>query len=268
MVQASYYFWAYLQLRPRVDGPVDFVVPTGAFGNATGGLVAKLMGLPVGRIVCATNANDVVHRTIAFGDLAMAPSVATVSPAMDIQFAYNVERMLYLVSGGDTSSTARYMNAAQERRVLPLPPWLLAKVQEVFLSSAVSDAQTCETMLQVHRESGRTIDPHSAVGVHAARSARVRAALRAGRAPGTPPPPVCCVLTAHPAKFEAACRRAGVPVATSAEVEALKVAPRAFEWLRAPTAGEDKLDLWAREIKRRVEEAAEARGGSVPRARL
>ena len=85
MVQSAYYFWGYLQLRPAVDGEVHFVVPTGAFGNATGGLVAKQMGLPIGRIVCATTSNDVVHRTISAGDLSIAPNVQTVSPAMDIQ---------------------------------------------------------------------------------------------------------------------------------------------------------------------------------------
>jgi threonine synthase len=63
MVQSSYYFWAYLQCAPKADRPVHFFVPTGAFGNAVGGLVAKLMGVPIGRIVCATNSNDVVHRT-------------------------------------------------------------------------------------------------------------------------------------------------------------------------------------------------------------
>lgn len=87
MTQSAYYFWACLQVRPNMDGSVHFVVPTGAFGNAVGGLIAKLMGAPVGRIVCATNANDVVHRTISHGDLSIAPNVPTISPAMDIQFA-------------------------------------------------------------------------------------------------------------------------------------------------------------------------------------
>ena len=85
MVQSTYYFWAYLQLRPSVDGPVHFAVPTGAFGNAVGGLVAKCMGLPIGRILCATNGNDVVHRTITRGDLSIAPNVHTISPAMDVR---------------------------------------------------------------------------------------------------------------------------------------------------------------------------------------
>lgn len=246
MVQSSYYFWGYLQLRPRVDGQVHFVVPTGAFGNAAGGLVARKMGLPIGRIVCATNANDVVHRAIALGDLSMTPNVPTVSPAMDIQFAYNLERMLYLVSGGDTQAVARYMSAAQERRPERLPSALLGKVQAIFTSCAVSDQQTCATMADVHRESGGLVlDPHSAVGVHAARNPDVRRTLRDDS-------PVCVVLTAHPAKFEDACVKAGVPVAKSDKVERLRAKRQSFEWLRAPPAGTDKLAVWAAQIKTAV----------------
>ena len=89
------------------------------------------MGLPVGRIVCATNANDVVRRTLSKGDLTIAANVMTISPAMDIQFAYNVERMLYLISGGDTAATRRCMLSARRR---PEPLCLLRAVQRVFLS--------------------------------------------------------------------------------------------------------------------------------------
>eukprot|EP00962_Isochrysis_galbana_P003901 scaffold1094_cov90-Isochrysis_galbana.AAC.1 len=85
MVQASYYFWAALQLQPSADSNVSFVVPTGAFGNAMGGYLAKRMGLHIGCIVCATNANDVVHRAISTGQIAAGINVETVSPAMDIQ---------------------------------------------------------------------------------------------------------------------------------------------------------------------------------------
>ena len=124
------------------------------YGNAVGGLIARLIGAPIGTIVCATNANDVVHRTIAFGDLSIAPNVATLSPAMDIQFAYNVERMLWLVTRGDSATVARHMRAAQERAPLLLPPVLLAQVQRVFLSVAVDDAMTCETLASVSQATG------------------------------------------------------------------------------------------------------------------
>ena len=262
MVQSSYYFWAYLQLRPRADGVVHFVVPTGAFGNASGGLFARQMGLPIGKIVCATNANDVVHRTISRGDMAIAPNVQTVSPAMDIQTAYNLERMLYLVTGGDTEATARMCRAAEQRRAEPLPPAVLAAVRDIFLSTSVSDEQTCRTMADVHAASGGyTLDPHSAVGVCAARLPAVRRALSTSAEHAAAP--VVCVLTAHPAKFADACRKAGIPPVSTATVDALRAMPRRFEWLRAPPPPADKLDAWAATVKAAVERAAAARRTSA-----
>jgi threonine synthase len=257
MVQSAYYFWAALQAEPTLGRPVHFVVPTGAFGNCTGGLLAKLMGVHIGKIACATNANDVVHRTISAGDLSMAPNVPTISPAMDIQFAYNIERMLYLVSGGDCALAARYMCAAQQRRPERLPPWLLRRVQDVFASAAVSDAQTRETMRAVHERTGFTLDPHSATAVFAASLQAVKASLHLRGPPGAK---VVCVLTAHPAKFESACEEAGVPVAIHPAVEALRARPRAYEWLRAPPEeGGDKLAAWAAAVKAKVERVAEVR---------
>ena len=85
--QSSYYVWAYLQMCPAVDRVCDFVIPTGAFGNSMGGYLAKRMGLPIGTMVCATNANDIVARTLTTGLMKYGENEQTVSPAMDIQFA-------------------------------------------------------------------------------------------------------------------------------------------------------------------------------------
>jgi hypothetical protein len=143
--------------------------------------------------------------------------------------------MLFYVSGGDTAVTARYIAAAQQRRAQALPPALLAQVQATFVSIAVSDEETAATMARVHAESGFVLDPHSAVGVCGASDVRIRAALHAAVNN-----PICCVLTAHPAKFEGACVRAGVPVDTS-RVDMLKTMSHKFKELRAPPAGVDKL---------------------------
>jgi threonine synthase len=267
MVQSSYYVWACLQIRPMADGPVDFVVPTGAFGNAVGGLLAKRMGCAIGTIVCATNANDVVHRTISAGDLSVGRNVATVSPAMDIQYAYNVERMLYLVSGGDAPTTARIMTAAQSRRAQRLPRALLDAVQAAFLSVAISDEETCMQMAATHASAGGyTLDPHSAVGVRAASMPTVREALKQRAGGGAHP--VVCVLTAHPAKFEDACARAGIPPVRVPAIEALRSRPRSFSWLRAPKDGAPKLAAWAAQLKAAVEAAAAKRQTVAPRSRL
>jgi threonine synthase len=114
--QSSYYIWSYLQLRPAVDGLVNFIVPTGAFGNALGGFVAKQMGVPIGTIVCATNANDAVHRCLSRGDLSIGTNLETLSPAMDIQFAYNLERLLYYVCNQNCEVVAKYMTEFEANR--------------------------------------------------------------------------------------------------------------------------------------------------------
>ena len=146
---------------------------------------------------------------------------------------------------------------------------LLKKVQQTFLSFAVTDEETCGTMASVYRESGLTLDPHSAVGVHAARLSHIKAVMRMGDAPSSEAAPICCVLTAHPAKFEDACAKAGVPVATCDKVERLKTIRHAFEWLRAPPKNVNKLEAWAAHIKRAVEEAAARRQQAAkPRSRL
>ncbi|EOD21779.1 hypothetical protein EMIHUDRAFT_450832 [Emiliania huxleyi CCMP1516] len=269
LVQAGYYLWACQQVSPASDRPVHFVVPTGAFGNAAGGLLAKRLGGAVGRIVCATNSNDVVHRTISRGDMSMRANQQTVSPAMDIQFAYNVERLLYFCSGGDATAVAALMATLEADRAVALPPPLLHAVQDTFVSCAVSDAQTLQTMREVWAADGYALDPHSAIGVHALRTTprteptlwirysggmglgvhaldhveSVRAACEGGR--------VVCVLTAHPAKFEEAVAAAGLPAAVCNDprVAALERKPKKFRRLRDPKAASRqlKLEAWASE---------------------
>ena len=277
--QSSYYFWAYLQLRPDVSGPVDFIVPTGALGNAVSGFLAKQMGLPIGTILCATNANDVVHRTITSGDMSIGRNTPTISPAMDIQFAYNLERLLYWCSGGDAATTSRWMRSAQERRAERLPADLLQKVRATFASCCVSDHETLVEMARMHAATGGgtigyRLCPHSAVGVHALRQPEVAAELLA-RAGGVDRPPAICVLTAHPAKFEGACTRAGLPREQLAQLEALRGKSQRFQRLHAPTeaaqangtegsatdcgARRCKLEAWAGQIRAAVESAAMAR---------
>lgn len=96
MAQSSYYVWVYTQMNKEANGPVNFIIPSGAMGNAMGGFLAKCMGVPIGNICCATNANDVVYRTLTFGDMSFGINQKTESPAMDIQFAYNLERVLFV----------------------------------------------------------------------------------------------------------------------------------------------------------------------------
>ena len=255
MVQSSYYIWAYLQLRPAADGVVHFSIPTGAFGNAMGGFLARMMGLPIGKIVCATNANDIVHRTLTTGDLSMGSNTETVSPAMDIQFAYNLERLLYFASGRDCTQVRRLMTTLEAARGAQLPQPLLASIQEVFVSLSVLDEQTIETMRRIYRETGYCLCPHSAVGVYALE--QLEASL--------PTAPAICVLTAHPAKFNDAVSRAGIPPQTTPAVDELRKLPHKYTWLRAPlpphNTPEHKKKAWAAAIRQAVVDAN-------PKARL
>ena len=256
--QSTYYVYAYLQCCPSVDGVVDFAVPTGACGNAVAGLLAKKMGLPIGSILCATNANDIVHRTLSRGDMRMAANTQTVSPAMDIQFAYNMERILYFVTGGDVRAIRAMMAKVEDpdERGAQLTPALVAALQVHFTSCSVTDEQTVATIARVHAEHGFVLCPHSAVGVYAA---HYTAALEAPRS-ALRGDALVCVLTAHPAKFASVVQRAtGLRSAdfTTASVEAMRALPHKFTLLnkKALTWRED----WKRTLRAAVVARARAR---------
>ena len=248
LAQCCYYIWAYLQVRPQVDGKVNFVVPSGAFGNACSGYLAKKMGIPIGRIVCATNANDFCHRTIATGDMRIESSVATCSPAMDIQLAYNLERMLYFMSSMNSDVVSEIMEQVESpTRGVQLDDLLVMRIHEVFSSLRVSDAETLAAIKTEYDASGYALCPHSAIGVHASKLRGLGL---------TDSDPVVCVLTAHHAKFEDTLRKAGIASPPHhAGVEKLKSMPsNHFEWLRSAPGQttQDKIDAWAARIRERM----------------
>jgi threonine synthase len=179
---------------------VVFCVPTGAFGNAMGGFIAKQMGIPIHKIICATNANDIVHRCLTTGDLSMGTNVETYSPAMDIQFAYNLERMLYYMCNQNPIAIKDIMVAIDKQfafikgsQGVILDPIVLAKIKTLFVSISVSDEQTLNTISSVRVSSGIELCPHSAIGVYAA--SHTFGSL-------TSKFPTFCVLTANASKFE------------------------------------------------------------------
>eukprot|EP00937_MAST-01D_sp_MAST-1D-sp2_P000936 g936.t1 len=277
MAQCSYYVWCYLQLSPRADAQAAFFVPTGAFGNAMGGYLAQRMGLPISRIVCATNANDIVHRTLSTGDMTMGANVPTISPAMDIQFAYNLERVLFYALNENAAELRGYMRQLLDaaggggggagsdvnggRRGALLDPLLVRRLRAVFDSCAVSDAQTLEEMRRMHAACGYVLCPHSAIAAHAARRMQL-------------PGPQVVVLTAHPAKFEEAVQQAtGAPPVFPPAVERLRTLPQRFTWMRAPADGSDKIAAWGKQMRAAVEaraaERARAAGqGQGPQSKL
>jgi threonine synthase len=190
--QAVYYFTSAVALGAP-HRPVSFVVPTGNFGDAFAGYVARQMGLPIERITVATNSNDIVARAIQTGRYARGGVVATQSPAMDIQVASNFERLFYEASGRDGKATAEFFKTFAETGSADIPGHALEDMRRVFTGEAVDEAQTSATIRKVFKETGEVIDPHTAVAMTAAGRPR--------KASGGAPAPRVVLSTAHPAKF-------------------------------------------------------------------
>jgi threonine synthase len=188
--QAVYYFTAAVALGAP-HRKIAFTTPTGNFGDAYAGWVAHRMGLPIERIVVATNANDIVARALASGRYARSEVTPTSSPAMDIQAASNFERLYFEAVGSDPVETARAFGAFAARSVIDIPPRALAAMRELFVGTSVSEEETARTILAVRNETGEIVDPHTAVGLCAA--TRIGPANRAT--------PMVTLSTAHPAKF-------------------------------------------------------------------
>jgi len=186
--QSVYYFAAAAALGAP-ERAVSFVVPTGNFGDAFAGYVARKMGLPIERIVVATNGNDILARTFQTGRYAKGDVKATQSPAMDIQVASNFERLYFESVGRDAAETARAFAAFSNAPSIDVPPAAYAQMSTVFTGVAVSEAETAAAIIATLKETGELIDPHTAVAVHAA-----------GKQ-GHCATPLVVLSTAHPAKF-------------------------------------------------------------------
>ena len=185
VAQSVYYVWAALRLGAP-DREVAFTVPTGNFGNVFAGRVAAAVGLPVARLVVATNENDILARFFATGRYQRGSVVPTSSPSMDIQVASNFERLLLELEGGDAArARARMQGFAQAGgfTLADSPP-------ELFASGSADQAEVAATIAVTLRATGELVDPHTAVGL-------------AVGARHQPPPgvPMVTLATAHPAKF-------------------------------------------------------------------
>jgi len=221
--QSVYYFTAAAALGAP-GRKVAFCAPTGNFGDAYSGYVAHRMGLPIERIVVATNANDIVARALASGCYARGEVTATSSPAMDIQAASNFERLYFETAGRNPLDTARAFEAFAGRGVIDVPPRGLAAMRGLFAGAAVSEAETARMILSTRNETGELIDPHTAVGL--------AAAARVG--PVDPTTPMVTLATAHPAKFPEAVRAAsGVEPPTPHNVFRLAGRPERYDVIAA-----------------------------------
>ncbi len=193
--QAVYYFTAAAALGGP-DRPVAFCVPTGNFGDVYAGYVAAAMGLPVERLVVATNRNDILHRFFQTGEYRVGEVHATQSPSMDIQVASNFERLLFDLAGRDGATVSAHMRDLSANGGFAIEAARLANTRALFDSGRADEAETTAMIGRVHAETGLLLDPHTAVGVAAAR----------GRTPDDTP--VVVLGTAHPAKFPDAVEKA------------------------------------------------------------
>ncbi len=197
MVQIVYYFYAALNLGGPFR-PVSFSVPTGNLGDIYAGYLARQMGLPVRQLIVATNRNDILHRFISSNNYQVAELLPTYSPSMDIMVSSNFERYLYDLFGRDPKRLHDFMRRSGSE-MLRVDDSHWQQLRQCFSSYAVSDEQTCETIRQVYEDSGVLLDPHTAVGVRAARNCNQAREL-----------PMITLATAHPVKFSEAINAAGI----------------------------------------------------------
>ncbi len=196
VAQIVYYFTAAVALGAPARA-VSFSVPTGNFGDIFAGYAAHRMGLPVQRLVIATNENDILYRTLKTGSYRPEGVVATSSPSMDIQVSSNFERLLSELAGRDPGRVRGAMSDLKSRGGFELTDGELTGLRSLFAASRANEAEVERTIADLDRTCGLLVDPHTAVGVAASRAER-----------GDPATPMVVLSTAHPAKFPDAVRKA------------------------------------------------------------
>jgi threonine synthase len=188
MAQVVYYFVAGVALGAPWR-QVTFTVPTGNFGDVFAGYVAGRMGLPIAKLVVATNVNDILHRTIATGRYEARDVVPSMSPSMDIQVSSNFERLMFESYLRDGSAIRGLMSSFGQSRGFTLDPDALSQIRSLFESGCTDEATTSATIARTLSQTGILVDPHTATAVHQAELNKV---------PGVP---MVTLATAHPAKF-------------------------------------------------------------------
>ncbi|MDB6182754.1 threonine synthase [Paracoccus fistulariae] len=187
VAQIVYYFTAAASLGAPAR-EIDFTVPTGNFGDIFAGSIARAMGLPIRRLIVATNQNDILHRALTTGEYRTGTVEPSISPSMDIQVSSNFERALYLAYGGDASAIAQLMEELKSGG-FSISQGALQTLREQYASGRVSEEETLAMIRTIREETGEILCPHSAVGVSVAR-AHIEPAV-----------PMVTLATAHPAKF-------------------------------------------------------------------
>lgn len=197
MAQIVYYFYASLAL----GGPhrkVSFSVPTGNFGDIFAGYLAKKMGLPIDQLIVATNSNDILHRCISSNDHTKKELLQSLSPSMDIMVSSNFERLLFDAYDKDGAAIDQLMENFKSGS-MTIADSAMKKIQDNFDSYRLDDEAMINVIADVYDKNEYLLDPHTAIGVEAAR--KIRTSLDV---------PMVCLATAHPAKFDEAITKAGL----------------------------------------------------------
>ena len=195
MAQVVYYFYAAVRLGAP-ERPIAFSVPTGNFGDVFAGYVAARMGLPIAKLIVATNVNDILHRALSAGDYSVGTVTPTPSPSMDIQVSSNFERLLFDVGGRDGAAIAEQMRGFEASKTMRLTNAQREGAAALFASDRVDLDDMALAMRWACDQAGEVIDPHTAIALAAARRADLGDV------------PVVTLATAHPAKFPDAVERA------------------------------------------------------------
>jgi threonine synthase len=190
MAQTVYYVTSAVRLGGGDGHPVAFSVPTGNFGNVFAGYGAQRMGTPISQLVVASNRNDILTRFLTTGTMTIGEVHPTLSPSMDIQVSSNLERLLFEVYGRDGAAIAELMARFRAEGTVSVDAGRLDLLAEHWAAGRVDDEGTSAAIADLYERSGMLIDPHTAVGLAAARAARADARV-----------PMVVLSTAHPAKF-------------------------------------------------------------------
>ena len=186
IAQAVYYFYAYFVIGNK--RPINFSVPTGNFGDVYAGYLSKKMGLPINKLIVATNQNDILHRAISTGKYEAENVCETISPSMDIQIASNFERLIFDLNNFSDSETKNIMIKIKDEGKYVIPRENLEKIKKNFLSASMSESETLNAIQETFEKYKIIIDPHTAIGFGALKKVEVEGDN-------------VVLATAHPCKF-------------------------------------------------------------------
>jgi threonine synthase len=194
IAQSVYYFYSYFLIEDKTK-PINFSVPTGNFGDVYAGYLAKKMGLPINKLLVATNQNDILHRAISEGKYVSEKVFETLSPSMDIQVASNFERLIYDLNDKDAILTSEIMKTIKKDKSYIINEITLQKINSDFLSASLSEDEIIKTISDVYKKNKLILDPHTAIGF----AAFDRVSLEGNN---------IVLATAHPSKFPDAINKA------------------------------------------------------------